>query len=73
MTLADFAPVTRAAITGSLINPLVRAVVAYRNARARQAAINDLLSMPEHRLRDLGIDPHDRYQSISARFWPTRK
>ncbi len=73
MALADFAPAARPSIIGSAVHSLVQALVARRAARARQAALDDLLFMPEHRLRDLGIDPQQLHQAIDARFWPTRK
>ena len=41
-----------------------RAVAAWRAERSRHLALNDLLAMEPHRLRDLGIDAHDLRQAL---------
>ena len=41
-----------------------RAVSAWRSERARRVALNDLLTMEPHRLRDLGISVDDVRQAI---------
>lgn len=42
-----------------------RAVVAWRTERAREIALHDLLGLEPHRLRDLGISPHDIREAIA--------
>ncbi len=44
-----------------------RAVASWRAERARRIALNDLLGMDPHRLRDLGITPHDVQQALQQR------
>ena len=41
-----------------------RAVAAWRAERARHLALNDLLGMEPHRLRDLGINVYDVQQAL---------
>ena len=41
-----------------------RAVAAWRAERARRIALNDLLAMAPHRLRDLGISADDIRQAL---------
>ena len=41
-----------------------RAVAAWRAERSRNVALNDLLGMEPHRLRDLGITVHDVQQAL---------
>jgi uncharacterized protein YjiS (DUF1127 family) len=41
-----------------------RAVSAWRSERARRVALNDLLAMEPHRLRDLGISIDDVRQAM---------
>ncbi len=41
-----------------------RAVAAWRAERARRLALNDLLGMEPHRLRDLGISVHDVHEAL---------
>jgi hypothetical protein len=73
MALADFAPAARSSIAATLLRGAGRWLAARGAARAKAVALNDLLFMPPHRLRDLGIDPPSVHQSLDARFWPTRK
>ena len=44
-----------------------RAVAAWRAERARSVALNDLLGMEPHRLRDLGISVYDVQQALEDR------
>jgi uncharacterized protein YjiS (DUF1127 family) len=57
MTFADFAPTRSAASVSisSIAGPLQRWFAARRAARQQHLALQSLLFMPEHRLRDLGI------------------
>lgn len=41
-----------------------RAVAAWRAERSRNVALNDLLGMEPHRLRDLGISVYDVQQAL---------
>ena len=41
-----------------------RAVAAWRAERSRTVALNDLLGMEPHRLRDLGITTYDVQQAL---------
>ena len=41
-----------------------RAVASWRAERSRHLALNDLLAMEPHRLRDLGIDAHEIRQAL---------
>ncbi len=59
-TLFDDAPFTSEAASapnpvGAAFAAAARAVAAWRADRARRIALNDLLAMEPHRLRDLGI------------------
>ena len=73
MALADFAPVARPSIVAAFAGVVADWFADRRAAKARQVVLNDLLFMPEHRLRDLGIDPRALQQGLDARHWPTRK
>lgn len=42
-----------------------RAVAAWRAERSRRIALNDLLGMEPHRLRDLGISVHDVREALA--------
>lgn len=44
-----------------------RAVANWRADRARVVALNDLLAMEPHRLRDLGISVHDIHDALVRR------
>jgi uncharacterized protein YjiS (DUF1127 family) len=44
-----------------------RAVAAWRAERSRTIALNDLLGMEPHRLRDLGISVHEIHDAIARR------
>jgi uncharacterized protein YjiS (DUF1127 family) len=44
-----------------------RAVSAWRAERSRRLALNDLLGMEPHRLRDLGISVHDVREALARR------
>jgi hypothetical protein len=72
MALADF-PFVIASSPLHGLRAFPRWLADRRRARAQRAALNDLLSMPEHRLRDLGIDPRRVASAMDARYWPTRK
>ena len=41
-----------------------RAVATWRAERSREIALNDLLGMEPHRLRDLGISVHDVHEAL---------
>jgi hypothetical protein len=73
MALADFAPAPHASILESTLRAVAGWLAASRQARRQQKALNDLLFMPEHRLRELGIDPARIVGTIDDRHWPTRK
>ena len=73
MALADFVSADRPSVIAALVRSVSGLLDARRTARAQAAALNDLMSMPEHRLRDLGIDPRTLHQALDARHWPTRK
>jgi uncharacterized protein YjiS (DUF1127 family) len=73
MALADFAPVASSSSISSLVRAIAGWFAARRAAHARDVVLDDLLFMPEHRLRDLGIDPRTLHQGIDVRYWPTRK
>jgi uncharacterized protein YjiS (DUF1127 family) len=42
-----------------------RAVAVWRAERARALALNDLLGMEPHRLRDLGISVHEIHEALA--------
>jgi uncharacterized protein YjiS (DUF1127 family) len=44
---------------------VARAVANWRADRARTIALNDLLGMEPHRLRDLGISVHDIHDALA--------
>ncbi len=73
MALVDFAPVARPSILSALARRLLHWNAVRGAARAKRLALDELLAMPEHRLRDLGIEPRSLNAAIDARFWPTRK
>jgi uncharacterized protein YjiS (DUF1127 family) len=73
MALADFAPVARPSIVAAAFCSVRLWLAAQRRAHARRIVLNDLLFMPEHRLRDLGIEPRQIVGAVDERYWPTRK
>jgi hypothetical protein len=73
MALADFASAPRSSLLESTLRAAADWLAASRQARRQQKALNDLLFMPEHRLRELGIDPARIVGTIDESHWPTRK
>lgn len=73
MALADFASAPRTSMLQSTLRAAADWLAASNQARRQRKALNDLLFMPEHRLRELGIDPARIVTTIDDRHWPTRK
>lgn len=73
MTLADFVAVPHTSLLTSTLRAVADRLAAARVARRQKQVLDDLLFMPEHRLRDLGIDPRHIVGALDERYWPTRK
>lgn len=69
MALVDSAPTDRPVQfpLAHGFRAVLRWVAARRAARAQKAALQSLLSAPEHRLRDLGISHDELLRAIEAR------
>ena len=73
MALADFASAPRASKLEAVLRAAADRLAAMRQARRQEKVLNDLLFMPEHRLRDLGIDPQRIVTTLDERHWANRK
>jgi len=73
MALADLTSAPHASLLEAGLRAAANWLAAAREARRQEKVLNDLLFMPEHRLRDLGIDPQRVVTTIDERYWSTRK
>ena len=73
MALADFVTVPHTSLLASAVRTVSDKLAAARIARRQKQVLDDLLFMPEHRLRDLGIDPRQIVATLDEQHWPTRK
>jgi uncharacterized protein YjiS (DUF1127 family) len=73
MALADFTSAPRTSLLESALRAVADWLAAMRETRRQEKVLNDLLFMPEHRLRDLGLDPQRIVTTIDERYWSMRK
>lgn len=64
-------PVT--SVAARALRRLAWAWTAHQAERARRVSLDRLLAMPDHRLRDLGLDRREIVAAVEMRHWPSRK